>query len=98
MQLGAITRCDTNAEQQAWHRHARLCLLLSSQSRDRLDLVLHIYKLAQDVSLLSYAMDSVIDMFNYDIVALQELWVSADYGIVRTTVEKQLPYAKFFYR
>ncbi|TFY78793.1 hypothetical protein EWM64_g5217, partial [Hericium alpestre] len=34
---------------------------------------------------------------DYDIVALQELWVYADYELVRASVAKRLPYAKFFY-
>ncbi|KAI0320069.1 inositol phosphophingolipids phospholipase C [Amylostereum chailletii] len=33
----------------------------------------------------------------YDIVALQELWVYADYEIVRASVMRYLPFAKFFY-
>ena len=35
---------------------------------------------------------------NYDIVALQELWVFSDYEHVRDAVAKKLPYSKFFYR
>ncbi|KAF5368387.1 hypothetical protein D9758_002166 [Tetrapyrgos nigripes] len=33
----------------------------------------------------------------YDIVALQELWVYADYELVRARISSHLPYAKFFY-
>ncbi|KAI0066382.1 inositol phosphophingolipids phospholipase C [Artomyces pyxidatus] len=33
----------------------------------------------------------------YDIVALQELWLYADYEIVRASVSKRLPFTKFFY-
>ena len=35
---------------------------------------------------------------DYDVVALQELWVFADYQHVRRTLEKKLPHSKFFYR
>lgn len=35
---------------------------------------------------------------NYDIVALQEIWVLADYELVRASVSSRLPYAKYFYR
>ncbi|KAK7695322.1 hypothetical protein QCA50_002513 [Cerrena zonata] len=34
---------------------------------------------------------------DYDIIALQELWVFSDYEHVRSAVSKNLPYAKFFY-
>ncbi|KZP28800.1 DNase I-like protein [Athelia psychrophila] len=34
---------------------------------------------------------------SYDIVALQELWVFADYQKVRESVRGSLPYSKFFY-
>lgn len=33
-----------------------------------------------------------------DIIALQELWVFADYEHVRESLANRLPYAKFFYR
>ncbi|KAL0581088.1 hypothetical protein V5O48_000982 [Marasmius crinis-equi] len=33
----------------------------------------------------------------YDIIALQEIWVFADYEHIRNSVSKRLPYAKFFY-
>ncbi|KAJ7103271.1 inositol phosphophingolipids phospholipase C [Mycena belliarum] len=35
--------------------------------------------------------------FDHDIIALQEIWVFADYEHVRDSVVKRLPYAKFFY-
>ena len=35
---------------------------------------------------------------NHDIIALQELWVFADYENVQERVSKQLPHSKFFYR
>ena len=35
---------------------------------------------------------------NHDIVALQEIWVFADYENVQKRVSKQLPHSKFFYR
>ncbi|KAH9858345.1 inositol phosphophingolipids phospholipase C [Lenzites betulinus] len=34
---------------------------------------------------------------DHDIIALQELWVFADYEYVRDAVGKRLPYSKFFY-
>ncbi|TCD68106.1 phospholipase C type enzyme [Steccherinum ochraceum] len=34
---------------------------------------------------------------DYDIIALQELWVFADYEHVRASVASRLPYSKFFY-
>ncbi|EPQ60245.1 DNase I-like protein [Gloeophyllum trabeum ATCC 11539] len=34
---------------------------------------------------------------DYDIVALQEVWVSADYALIRSSVAGRLPYAKYFY-
>lgn len=34
----------------------------------------------------------------YDIIALQEIWVYADYNKVRSAVQHRLPHAKFFYR
>jgi sphingomyelin phosphodiesterase 2 len=43
------------------------------------------------------AIASVLAKSHYDIVALQELWVFADYEHVRTSVSSRLPYAKFFY-
>ncbi|KAI0053420.1 inositol phosphophingolipids phospholipase C [Auriscalpium vulgare] len=43
------------------------------------------------------AIASFLERSQYDIVALQELWVYADYQIVRVSVSKHLPYAKFFY-
>ena len=36
--------------------------------------------------------------FDHDIIALQEIWVFADYEHVRDSVLKRLPYSKFFYR
>ncbi|KAJ7446391.1 inositol phosphophingolipids phospholipase C [Mycena galericulata] len=35
--------------------------------------------------------------FDHDIIALQEIWVFADYEHVRDSVLKRLPYSKFFY-
>lgn len=35
---------------------------------------------------------------NYDIVGLQELWVSADYQLIQNKVSKQLPFSKLFHR
>lgn len=35
---------------------------------------------------------------DYDVVALQELWVFADYEHVRASVANHLPHSKFFYR
>ena len=35
---------------------------------------------------------------DYDVVALQELWVYTDFEHVRDTVVSNLPYSKFFYR
>ncbi|KAJ7193353.1 inositol phosphophingolipids phospholipase C [Mycena pura] len=35
--------------------------------------------------------------FEHDIIALQEIWVFADYEHVRDSVLKRLPYSKFFY-
>ncbi|KAH9942949.1 Endonuclease/exonuclease/phosphatase [Amylocystis lapponica] len=34
---------------------------------------------------------------DYDIITLQEVWVFADYELIRAAVSKQLLYAKFFY-
>jgi sphingomyelin phosphodiesterase 2 len=34
----------------------------------------------------------------FDIVTLQELWVYADYDIVRSRISQYLPFSKFFYR
>ena len=35
---------------------------------------------------------------DYDVIALQELWVFADYEHVRAALAKRLPHSKFFYR
>ncbi|KAA1467824.1 inositol phosphophingolipids phospholipase C [Dentipellis sp. KUC8613] len=43
------------------------------------------------------AISNFLSRSDYDIVALQELWVYSDYETVRTSVAKHLPYAKFFY-
>ncbi|THH04370.1 hypothetical protein EW145_g5572 [Phellinidium pouzarii] len=43
------------------------------------------------------AIASAISQSAHDIVALQELWVYADFEYVRSWVTKRLPYAKFFY-
>lgn len=34
---------------------------------------------------------------DYDIVCLQELWVHADFQLIRHQASKTLPYAKFFF-
>ncbi|KAI1793185.1 DNase I-like protein [Ganoderma leucocontextum] len=34
---------------------------------------------------------------DYDVITLQELWVFADFELVRAAVSKRLPYSKFFY-
>lgn len=44
------------------------------------------------------AIASFLAESDYDIVALQELWVFSDYEHVREMVSKSLPYSKFFYR
>lgn len=44
------------------------------------------------------AIASVLASSDYDIIALQELWVFADYEHVRDSVVSRLPYSKFFYR
>lgn len=44
------------------------------------------------------AIAKVLAESDYDIIALQELWVFADYEHVRDVVVKRLPYSKFFYR
>ncbi|KAH8099300.1 Endonuclease/exonuclease/phosphatase [Cristinia sonorae] len=43
------------------------------------------------------AIASALAKSDYDIVALQELWVFADYEHVRASVASRLPYSKFFY-
>jgi sphingomyelin phosphodiesterase 2 len=34
----------------------------------------------------------------YDLVGLQEIWVFADYELIRSAVSKRLPFSKFFHR
>ncbi|KAL6307676.1 Endonuclease/exonuclease/phosphatase [Sparassis latifolia] len=34
---------------------------------------------------------------DYDLITLQEVWVFADYELIRAAVSKRLPYSKFFY-
>jgi len=34
---------------------------------------------------------------SYDIVALQELWVYKDYEIIRSQVQHNLPFSRFFH-
>ena len=34
---------------------------------------------------------------SYDVIALQEVWVRADYELIRSKVAPRLPYAKLFY-
>ncbi|THH20508.1 hypothetical protein EW146_g866 [Bondarzewia mesenterica] len=43
------------------------------------------------------AIMSFLAQSDYDVVALQELWVYSDYEKVRSSVAKILPYSKFFY-
>ncbi|EJD03828.1 DNase I-like protein [Fomitiporia mediterranea MF3/22] len=43
------------------------------------------------------AIASALAQSDHDIIALQELWVYSDFEHVRASVEKRLPYAKFFY-
>ncbi|THH33437.1 hypothetical protein EUX98_g793 [Antrodiella citrinella] len=43
------------------------------------------------------AIATALGAADYDIVALQELWVFADYEHVRASVARRLPYSKFFY-
>ncbi|GJE85883.1 DNase I-like protein [Phanerochaete sordida] len=43
------------------------------------------------------AITRVLADSDYDIIALQELWVFADYEHVREALSKRLPYSKFFY-
>ncbi|KAJ6504359.1 inositol phosphophingolipids phospholipase C [Mycena vulgaris] len=43
------------------------------------------------------AIASELAKFDHDIIALQEIWVFADYEHVRDSVLKRLPYSKFFY-
>lgn len=45
--------------------------------------------------------DAIADQLsssNYDIIALQEIWVFADYEKVQQRISSRLPYSKFFYR
>lgn len=35
---------------------------------------------------------------NYDLIGLQELWVYADYELVRAKLVNKLRFSKFFYR
>ena len=44
------------------------------------------------------AIANVLASSDYDVVTLQELWVFADFELVRAAVSKRLPYSKFFYR
>ncbi|KAH9031869.1 inositol phosphophingolipids phospholipase C [Lactarius hengduanensis] len=43
------------------------------------------------------AISRFLESSDFDIVALQELWVYADYEIVRSRLSKSLPFSKFFY-
>ncbi|KAN0134335.1 Endonuclease/exonuclease/phosphatase [Lactarius tabidus] len=43
------------------------------------------------------AISRFLENSDFDIVALQELWVYADYGIVRSRLSRSLPFSKFFY-
>ncbi|KAJ6520087.1 inositol phosphophingolipids phospholipase C [Mycena sanguinolenta] len=44
-----------------------------------------------------HAIAQELAKFHHDIIALQEIWVFADYEHVRDNVIKRLPYSKFFY-
>ncbi|KAF7347613.1 Endo/exonuclease/phosphatase domain-containing protein [Mycena venus] len=44
-----------------------------------------------------HAIANELAKFDHDIIALQEIWVFADYEHVRDSVVKRLPYSKFFY-
>ncbi|KAJ6575384.1 Endonuclease/exonuclease/phosphatase [Mycena capillaripes] len=44
-----------------------------------------------------HAIANELAKFDHDIIALQEIWVFADYEQVRDSVVKRLPYSKFFY-
>ncbi|KAG9050561.1 phospholipase C type enzyme [Tulasnella sp. UAMH 9824] len=43
------------------------------------------------------AIAEVLSTSDYDIVCLQELWVHADFQLIRHQASKTLPYAKFFF-
>ncbi|KAG8982818.1 phospholipase C type enzyme, partial [Tulasnella sp. 427] len=43
------------------------------------------------------AIAEVLSASDYDIVCLQELWVHADFELIRNRVSKSLPYVKFFF-
>jgi sphingomyelin phosphodiesterase 2 len=43
------------------------------------------------------AISRFLENSDFDIVALQELWVYADYEIVRSRLSRSLPFSKFFY-
>ncbi|KAI0295027.1 Endonuclease/exonuclease/phosphatase [Russula brevipes] len=43
------------------------------------------------------AITQYLENSNFDIIALQELWVYADYGIVRSRLCQSLPFSKFFH-
>jgi hypothetical protein len=45
-----------------------------------------------------HAIADEISNHDYDLVGLQELWVSSDFEHVRHRVAERLPYAKYFYR
>jgi sphingomyelin phosphodiesterase 2 len=44
------------------------------------------------------AIASALAHSDYDIIALQEIWVEADYNQIRQSVIARLPYAKLFHR
>ena len=44
------------------------------------------------------AITRFLENSDFDIVALQELWVQADYHIVRSRISRLLPFSKCFYR
>ena len=44
------------------------------------------------------AITQYLENSHFDIIALQELWVYADYDIVRSRLSSSLPFSKFFHR
>lgn len=43
------------------------------------------------------ALADLLSTCDYDIIALQEIWVHADFQAIRNAVLKNLPYSKYFY-
>jgi endonuclease/exonuclease/phosphatase family metal-dependent hydrolase len=49
----------------------------------------------------AFRLKSIAETFakqDYDIIALQEVWVQADFELIRASVQHTLPYSKYFYR